>query len=222
MDTFKIIFRISLMHDFYKDRKCRGIDMNLTDETRQLFNRRGILFRAIGIGEWALISVNDPSPDISDELSLVLKVRDSDFFYYTESSDVLKNISRGKIVIPFQFAGTDNMVLYFQARKVYWVYKFISRRKNEERKLEIKSTDKNFTFKKVEFIEKENSYYCCSETKIRLKESYDFRLSLTENISLGGDLHTTETKVLISGMPFPKPGRIYTDDIHCIQEIIYI
>lgn len=222
METFKIIFRISLMHDFYKDGKCRAIDVNLTDETRQLFMRRGIHFRPMGTGEWALISLNDWSFDTSDELSLVLEVRDPDFFYYTESSDILKNISRGKIVLPFQVTGTDNMVLSFQAREVYLGYKFISRTKKEERELQIKSTKTYFTFKKVQFIEKENSYYYCSETKIKLKESYDFSLSLTENISLGGDLHTTETKVLISGMPFPKPGRIYTDDIDCIQEIVYI
>lgn len=224
METYKVVFKIYLRHDFYIDGRCRGVRLSLSPASSRLLTQRGILFRQLGVGEWGLISADNFPLAASDELTFLLALQDPAFLFYTEPAGIFGNELKGQSSLPFILTGADigsitadEISLSFHARKVYWEYLFIPRKKGGLRLLEIKSTDKTFIFKEMIFhTDTDRNYYsCCSEAPVALRESYCIRLSLTENYSFG-------TKVVLRELPFPVAGQIPTDTTDRIQQIIYI
>lgn len=224
METYKVVFKIYLKHDFYIDGRCRGVSLSLSPASLRLLNRRDILFRQLGVGEWGLISADNFPLVASDELPFLLDLQYPAFLFYTEPTGIFGNELKGQSSLPFILTGADTrsitaneISLSFHARKVYWEYLFIPREKGKFRSLEIKSTDNTIIFKEMIFhTDTDSSYYsCCSEAPVALRESYRIRLSLIENYFFG-------TKVVLKELPFPVAGQILTDSTDRIRQVIYI
>lgn len=82
METYRILYRIKVAHDYFNTGPCNAITLRLTPQGEALARRRGLLFRQTAANEWTLLSCADPAED--EMLTLDLCMTDAHFPLYTE------------------------------------------------------------------------------------------------------------------------------------------
>lgn len=82
MDSYRILYRIRVEHDYFDGKPCTALQCRLTPQGEALARRRGLLFRQTAPGEWAVLFNKEPDTDF-DILMLALKITDTKFPLYT-------------------------------------------------------------------------------------------------------------------------------------------
>lgn len=82
METYRILYRIKVAHDYFNTGPCGALVCRLTPQGEVLAKRRSLLFRQMAADEWMLLSHVDPAED--DVLTLDLCMTDAHFPLYTE------------------------------------------------------------------------------------------------------------------------------------------
>ena len=88
MNPFSVLFTIRLTHPYYGDRKSRGTELFLANQTQLLLRRRNIIFKQDDINAWSLLGFGykpqeTPFSD-GDKVELFLKYTDSFFPLITQ------------------------------------------------------------------------------------------------------------------------------------------
>lgn len=82
MDSYRIIYRIRIEHDYFDGKPCTALQCRLTQQGEALARRRGLLFRQTAPGEWAVLFNREPDTCL-DTLTLALSIADTRFPLYT-------------------------------------------------------------------------------------------------------------------------------------------
>lgn len=82
MESYRILYRIRIQHDYFNGQPCGSLQCRLTDSGEALAYRRGLLFRKTAPDEWVLLFSQEPDTG-KDELLLNLFIQDSKFAIYT-------------------------------------------------------------------------------------------------------------------------------------------
>lgn len=157
MNEYRPIYRLSIEHDYFKDKSCRGISVRIASPGMELMRRRGLLLRQTAVNEWTLLCRSgsagvDPETDV---LTFDLHLTDPAFPLFTDwqafepqksyslrlpaetpeaSEAILQTDGRGSIgagfckaELHFTAGMPDHDLLRFHARKFCWEYFFIAR-----------------------------------------------------------------------------------------------
>lgn len=81
MESYRILYRIQTVHDYFDGKPCTALQCRLTPQGEALARRRGLLFRQTAVGEWTLLFHTAPAED--DVLTLKLFLADPTFPLYT-------------------------------------------------------------------------------------------------------------------------------------------
>lgn len=89
MESYRILYRLRVQHDYFEGRPCTAIGCRLTPQGIELARQRNLLFRQTAADEWAVLyDCNGAKFNRDDEiLSLELYLADPDFTLYTEWKD---------------------------------------------------------------------------------------------------------------------------------------
>lgn len=85
MADYRILWRLEIGHDYFRDGKCRAIDLRVQTEPPALFRDRQLLMRKPEENTWELIG-NIENGGIytgTDRIVFEFMVKDPDFLYYT-------------------------------------------------------------------------------------------------------------------------------------------
>lgn len=82
MESYRILYRIRIEHDYFDGKPCPALQCRLTPQGKALAHRRGLLFRQTASGEWTLLFRQEPDTK-KDELLLDLFIADPKFTLYT-------------------------------------------------------------------------------------------------------------------------------------------
>lgn len=82
----KIIWSLRLKHEYYKVFPERGLSLILSDESRRLLLRRGMMWRYDGNGRWLLFSLDGDhgQPTEGDRVVIDFRVEDKSLSYVTD------------------------------------------------------------------------------------------------------------------------------------------
>lgn len=223
MESYTIIYRINLKHDYYQEGNyCKGSELNPTAETLDLLRRRGILFRKENEGVWVLIAPVNNSFNDETELRFTLKIQDPVFYYFTKDEEVNKGLFGGEAIsisISGRMSGDQQIQeknVFFHAKEFYWEYIFIPRQ-GRELSLLFQDMSKHIDFDQTvenSFMDRK-AFRFLSRQKVKLQEYYTYNLTLFEVTSYGN-------RLLLKNIVAPYPGRILCADPNRIQTIVYI
>lgn len=112
MSTYKELFSLNLMHDYYSDGKCPDFNITPTPECKEFLEDYHIIFKNKITGIQLVVATNDgstPFIDISDvsKFTFYMKLNESAFGNYT----VLDDIDKDKIYAYDNQAGADGLTL---------------------------------------------------------------------------------------------------------------
>lgn len=82
MESYRILYRIRVEHDYFDGAPCLALQCRLTPWGMELTRRRGLLFRQTAPGEWTLLFRKVPDT-ANDVLTLYLSIADTQFALYT-------------------------------------------------------------------------------------------------------------------------------------------
>lgn len=83
MESYRILYRIRIRHDYFNGQPCKSLECRLTNSGKTLVYRRGLLFRETAPDEWVLLFGQEPDTR-NDELLLNLSILDPKFAIYTD------------------------------------------------------------------------------------------------------------------------------------------
>lgn len=83
MESYRRLYQITVKHGYFGEKPCPSLKLSLSRESEALMNRRGMLFREMGIGSWTLLFNEAPDTD-KDVLHLELSVADPKFTLFTD------------------------------------------------------------------------------------------------------------------------------------------
>lgn len=83
MESYRKLYQITVKHEYFDEKPCPSLKLSLFRESKDLAQRRGLLFRETGTGSWALLFHEAPDTD-KDVLHLELSVADPRFTLYTD------------------------------------------------------------------------------------------------------------------------------------------
>lgn len=63
MESYRILYRIRIRHDYFNGQPCKSLECRLTDAGEALAFRRGLLFRETAPDEWALLFGQEPDTE---------------------------------------------------------------------------------------------------------------------------------------------------------------
>lgn len=131
MDSYRILYRIRVEHDYFDGKPCTTFQCRLTPQGEALARWRGLLFRQTAPGEWAVLFNREPDTGL-DTLMLALSIADASFPIYTAWDDFRPSanyeleLPRKKETLEAANAGTPmQTVLHFHAPSVQWEYLFV-------------------------------------------------------------------------------------------------
>lgn len=243
MTYFNIIFKLCILHDYFIDMICPGIQICPDKESLRILNNNQWVFKQTNKNEWVL--VGDISRSLTNFLSsshdiihLKATISDSRFLYYTDSL-LPKSSSDTEIQchadensyrsFEITFPITKEMLeealanhpaeqnLQYASFHRYWEYLLISRTVTDEFKdIYLFDAEGTIAFGATELINwNERKTYCIQSLKpIRLKEHYSTNIQLFEKRVLG-------KKLLIKNIQPPIPGQFISEKKDTIQQLIY-
>lgn len=89
MESYRILYLIRITHDYFDGKPCPALQCRLTQQSEKLARRRGLLFRQMAAGEWAIFyNSADAGPNTANDiLELDLHIIDTSFALYTDWVD---------------------------------------------------------------------------------------------------------------------------------------
>lgn len=85
MKNYRLLYCLRLEHEYYKDGKCRCIDVRTSPSDTKALRRRGLMLKQTEENEWCILSSNTEGSYIgSDTFLLDFYLLDSTFAYYTD------------------------------------------------------------------------------------------------------------------------------------------
>lgn len=205
-DECKIWMRWQIEHEYYRDRLCRGMELQVSHRSRLLLQKRGLHFEQSGLNEWLLWG-KEEEPDEDDEIVLELKVMDNRLFYVTV----------GEIATEYGYTLHEKeevFVLEFKVKRMFWEYILLPRVERETGKFELVDVTGKLTFgvpENVEFMDRKALRVETAE-EVLLCEHYDYQLRLYEQKILG-------RKIICGRIPCPVPEGFSGNGR--LREIIY-
>lgn len=89
MDSYQLLYRLHVQHEYFEGISCTAIGCRLSPKSEELVKQRGLLFRQTAVDEWTIL-YNKDGADLSDEdenLMLELYLTDCNFTLYTNWVD---------------------------------------------------------------------------------------------------------------------------------------
>lgn len=88
MGKYSPLYCLRLEHDYYVDKRCRSIHVQVNSSSVDLLRRRGLIFKQTGVNEWCVLSTCLGQPYVGEDVLLLdLYLSDPAFAYYTEWKD---------------------------------------------------------------------------------------------------------------------------------------
>lgn len=223
METYSIIYKISITHDYYRDSRCKSLHLELTGDTVSILRKQRIFFCQVGEGEWILLA-SDSCVMPTEKLSFIIRMSNPEFMYITEDCDVLTELKRKFMYtltvdlknLDFVNREKNVKIVQFQARRVFWEYLFIPRSEREYNSLEVQCQGGELVFDKVtQYVFRGiHCYRCLSKVPVTLSESYNFRLHLVDVTDYGN-------RYLIKNLSFPVPGQMLGEQMDNMMQLMY-
>lgn len=210
MEELQVLISWKIWHDYFREGRCTAVELQPDYRTRELLQRRKLLWKKVAVNEWVLLGTADLVTDPEDELTLNVTITDAKFFYYTEGE------GEEKIKMPLSWKGQRQNVIRYKAKRLYWEYLLLNRQAFRECNLELKDTSEQLLFGVSEIVDYagRKGIRMVSAEKVALKEFYDYRLRLSEVTALG-------RRVLRKSVPLPQPGHFPDAAEECVRQVVY-
>lgn len=191
-DMCKIGMRWQVVHGFYDCGLCKGMELSVASPSRGLLRRRGLRFERTGVNEWILWGKEEGMKE-EEEITLELKVTDSDLFYVTEGEIC------NEYTFPLQ-AREEAFVLNFRPKRMTWEYVLLSRTGRETGQLELVDESGQLVFSEPEEVlfRERRAVRMETKEKVAFGESYGYELHLYEKRAFG-------KKKIGEQLGFPEP-----------------
>lgn len=215
MDEYGVLVKWRVSHGYFRDKRCRGIELMPTPGTLQWMRRRAVVFKKIEVNEWVLLGNTKTQWDEEEEITVAVEIKEKQLWYYTEKPDAVQEI---RVVLKEMQPGQE-VDLNYEVKRMRWEYLLIAREEREEqeqRRLELVETAGRLNFEDVETIGfmGKTVFRIVSRELVDLCETYDYQLRLVDRKVLG-------KRTLSKNIEFPEPGRFLTDSGDCIRQVIY-
>lgn len=243
MMYFNTILRLSILHEYFNDKKCHAIQLYADKQTLHTLNNNQWVLKQTDRNEWMLIgdisnSLTNLIPTRPDIIRLKATVTDSLFLYYTNSllPDSLSDTAiqchaeeghfrsfeirfpiTKEILEKARESHFAEQVIQYTAPRRYWEYLLISRTNTEESKdIYLLDTEGVIPFGATERIDwnGRRAYSIRSLEPVTLKERYPIHIQLFERKKLG-------KKLLSKNIQPPTPGQFIPEKKNTIQQVIY-
>lgn len=246
MNPFEILFRMTIYHSYYPERKCPVIQVEPDLATKRLFYNYQYIFKQLDTHNWAIIGEKEKKKalPISPPVCFLLTVTDPYFLYYTSSSspeisseaglhfdllpplyeqqkieckDLLSRIEESE-PLPLTCS------LLYTALQRYWEYLLIPRTGGaENRSLLLSDTENNIPFGPPEHIEWNGTliYRIRTLQPVNLHALYSTTIQLYEQKTFGSQSRETVKKLLCKNVKPPLPTQLTGEKKDTIQQILY-
>lgn len=212
MREIGILIKWKVVHGYYSEGLCRGIELAPDLQSLKLLKRRGVMFRRLAWNEWCLLGTQDTEWDEEDEIVLERNITDQVFLYVTENPDDFQ-----KVRVPVSVIQSgEEKVLNFGVKELRWEYIFIPREGQVERQVELLESSGLLHFSAMERVTEQGkqAWRTVSEEKVKLQERYNYQLRLIERKVLGN-------RVLHKNVMFPIPGQFIYAGKECVRQVVY-
>lgn len=81
--SYRIWLKLVVLHEYFDSQQC-GLDLESNPATGRLLQKAGILFKQHNACTWILVAEDEIRLEPEDELCFHLKVKQPDFYYYTD------------------------------------------------------------------------------------------------------------------------------------------
>lgn len=246
MDPFEILFRMSIHHSYYPERKCPVIQLQPDLATKRLFHNYQYIFKQLDRHEWAIVGKKeeDRTPVNAPPVCFQLTVTDPHFLYYTSSflpeidsasglhfdvrshSYAQQEIECKDLISQIQEADSLPLTcsLLYTASQRYWEFLLISRTgKAENRSIFLSDTENNIPFGPSERIEWNGTpvYRIRTLHPVDLHALYSTTIQLYEHKTFGSQSRETVKKLLCKNVTPPSPAQLTGETKDTIQQIFY-
>ncbi|KAA6350595.1 hypothetical protein EZS27_002078 [termite gut metagenome] len=222
--SYDVWIAITITHTYFDTKSC-DLTLEPSLETMDVLKKSGMLFRQYDTCTWVLLKPVDEErirtemffEDASYTLRFELKNRIPEFYYYTQKevatpkesnwkcSYVGKNgiFSRLEILATKELlAKKDTIKLMFESKTKFWEYLLIPKTTSEKvtvRMFEYKNQF-SFIFAGLTDVpgEQRPAFRFVTDKEIKLKEAYDFKISLWKVTDYGEQL-------LSDNIRYPQP-----------------
>lgn len=75
MESYRILYRIRIGHDYFDGKPCPALQCRLTPQGEALAHRRGLLFRQTAPGEWTLLFRQEPDTIVKGSATVMINGR---------------------------------------------------------------------------------------------------------------------------------------------------
>lgn len=246
MNPFEILFKMTIHHTYYPERKCPVIHLQPDPATKRLFHNYQYIFTQVDMHEWAIVGQKEENEKvaISPPVCFQLTVTDPHFLYYTSSllpeitsktglrfdisshsykqqdivcKDLISRIQEEK-ALPLTCS------LLYTAPQRYWEYLLIPRSgKTENRSILLSDTENIIPFGPSERIEWNGTpvYRIRTLQPVDLHALYSTTIQLYEHKTFGSQSRETVKKLLCKNVTPPLPAQLTGETKNTIQQIIY-
>lgn len=225
MDSYRILYRIRVEHDYSDGKPCTTLQCRLTPQGEALARWRGLLFRQTAPGEWAVLFNREPDTGL-DTLMLALSIADASFPIYTAWDDFRPSanyeleLPRKKETLEAANAGTPmQTVLHFHAPSVQWEYLFVphsvSDLRGDRLMLEDTAGTMEFSAFKEHTAYGRKVYRTVSKLQVPMHQAYGCRLRVTTQEE------GKPKRVLLPQVPPPEMGTYMDVPKGILRQVCY-
>lgn len=246
MNPFEILFRMTIHHSYYPERKCPVISIEPDPATRRLFHNYQYIFKRLDTHEWAIVGKKEENETATTPppVRFQLTVTDPHFLYYTSSLlpeittesglhfDVLTHsykqheIECKDLLLRIEEGASLPLTcsLSYTTPQRYWEYLLIPRTgKAENRSLLLSDTENTIPFGPSECSEWNGLpiYRIRTLHPVDLHALYSTTIQLYEHKTFGSQSRETVKKLLCKNVTPPLPAQLTGETKDTIQQIIY-